>query len=244
MPAHSSNKLQPLDIDCFRSLKGGYRYLVEEKACLDIGHINKLDFLKILSKARQSAFTAENIQNSFTATGLVLFNLDRVLSKLNIQLKTSTPPDSQSTNSASKTSYTTKQLEKQATAAKRLLRKYSRSPLPLLEARLNKIIKGYELTLNELALAREEIRKYHIENEWKGQKRKHFTRQLAITESLAIQKDLERFQRENKVDKAQDTIAVDPTLSTVRPRVRAPSRCSNCHTQGHTRVRCPNPLSN
>ena len=137
---------------------------MEEKAYLDIGHIDKLDFLKILPKARQSAFTAENIQNSFTATGIVPFNPDRILSKLNIQLKTPTPPGSQSTNSAPKTPYTTKQLEKQATAAKKLLREHSRSPLPLLEARLNKIIKDYKLTLNELALAREEIRKYCMEN--------------------------------------------------------------------------------
>jgi hypothetical protein len=83
---------------------------------------------------------------------------------LKIQLKTPTSPSSCSTNSAPKISYTTKQLEKQVSAAKRLLKECAESPFSLLEARLDKIIKGYELTLNELVLARDEIRKYRANN--------------------------------------------------------------------------------
>jgi hypothetical protein len=56
--------------------------------------------------------------------------------------------------------------------------------------------------LNELVLAREEIHKFHANNEWKGQKQKRSNRQLAITEGQAIQEGLEQFQRENEVYKA------------------------------------------
>jgi hypothetical protein len=199
MPAHSSNKLQPLDVGCFRSLKDVYGDLVRQKMHLGISHINKLDFLKIFPEARKSAFTAENIQNSFTATGLVLFNPDRVLGKLDIQLKTPTPPGSRSTNSAPKTPYTTRRLEKQASATRKLLREHSQSSLPLLEARLDKIIKGHELTLNELVLAKEEIHKHHTNNKWKGQKQEKSNRQLAITEGSSLQEGLERFQHKNKI---------------------------------------------
>ncbi|KAG2014540.1 hypothetical protein GB937_006767 [Aspergillus fischeri] len=145
----------------------------------------------------------------FAGAGLVPFNPDR----------TPTPPGSRSTNSAPKTPYTIRQLEKQASATKKLLRECAHSPLPLLELRLDKIIKGHELTLNELVLTREEIRRSHAENEWKGQKRKRSTRQLAITEGLAIQEGLELFQHENKVDKGQDALPIDPALSAVGPRV-------------------------
>jgi hypothetical protein len=59
-----------------------------------------------------------------------------------------------------------------------------------------------------------------------------------------IQKGLERFQRENKVDEVQNALPIDPALSAVGPRVRAPPQYSNYHIRGHTRVRCPKPLSN
>jgi hypothetical protein len=119
-----------------------------------------------------------------------------------------------------------------------MLMESTHSPLPLIEARLDKIIKGHESTLNELVLARDGIRKHRAENEWKGQKRKRSPRQLAIAEGSSLQEGLERFHRENEVVEGQDA------LSAVGPRVRAPLQCSNCHVRGHTRVRCPKPLSN
>jgi hypothetical protein len=193
MPAHSSHKLQPLDIGCFTPLKKAYGTLVEQKGRLEVKNIDKFDFLKMFPAARKSAFQPETIRNSFAGAGIVPFNPDRVLSQLKIQLKTPTPPGSRSTNSAPKTPYTAKQLEKQASAAKRLLKERAESLFPLLEARLNKIIKGHELTLNELVLARDEIRKYRANNEWQGQKRKRSTRQLAMEEGPPIQEGLERF---------------------------------------------------
>jgi hypothetical protein len=244
MPAHSSHKLQPLDVGCFAPLKKAYGSLVEQKARLGINHIDKLDFLKAFPQARESAFQAETIRNSFAGAGLVPFNPDRVLSQLEIQLKTPTPPGSRSTNSAPKTPYTIRQLEKQASATKKLLRERAHSPLPLLESRLDKIIKGHELTLSELVLAREEIRRSRAENEWKGQKRKRSTRQLAIAEGPAIQEGLELFQHGNKVDEGQDALPIDPALSAVGPRVRAPPRCSDCHIIGHKRLQCPNRVPN
>jgi hypothetical protein len=244
MPAHSSHKLQPLDVGCFAPLKKAYGSLVEKKMRLGINHIDKLDFLEAFPKARESAFKAETIRNSFAGAGLVPFDPDRVLSQLNIQLKTPTPPPSRSTNSAPKTPYTARQLEKQASAVKKLLRARTQSPSSSLETRLDKLIKGHELHLNELILAREEIRELRASNEKQLQKRKRSTRQLATAEGFTIQEGLERFQRENEVHEAQDTIPIDPALSAVGPRVRAPPRCSDCHNIGHRRLQCPNRVPN
>jgi len=85
-------------------------------------HIDKFDFLEANPQAPTEAFKTENIKNSFAASGLVPFNPGTVLGRLNIQLKTSTPPGSQSTNSAPKTPHNLKQLEKQASTIKKLLR--------------------------------------------------------------------------------------------------------------------------
>ena len=97
-----------------------YGHLAKNKTQLGFNHINKFDFLKAYPEAHTEAFKADTIKNSFLAAGLVPFNPERVLEQLNIQLKTPTPPDSQSTNSELKTPHNIKQLEKQASIIKTL----------------------------------------------------------------------------------------------------------------------------
>lgn len=84
MLAHSSHLLQPLDIGCFAILKRIYGSLVDQKMRLGISYIDKLDFLAAYPQARINTFKSETIQNSFRAAGLVPFNPEPVLSKLNI----------------------------------------------------------------------------------------------------------------------------------------------------------------
>ena len=135
MPAHSSHLLQPLGIGCFAVLKRSYGSLVENQARTGYNHIDKLDFLASYPQARTEAFKPETIQNSFAAAGLVPINPDRVLSKLNISLRTSTPqgrrPSSRSSIFSPKTPRTVLQLEKQASSLKALLKQRSKSlPTP------------------------------------------------------------------------------------------------------------------
>ena len=92
MPAHSSHLLQPLDIGSFAVLKRAYSRMVEIKMRNGINHIDKLDFLEAYPSARIEAFKSETIKNSFGAAGLVPFEPDRVISKLNIRLRTPPPP--------------------------------------------------------------------------------------------------------------------------------------------------------
>ena len=148
MPPHSSHLLQPLDVGCFSPLKRAYGRLVENKARLGFNHIDKFDFLEAYPEARTEAFKADTIKNSFSAAGLVPFNPERVLGQLNIQLKTPTPPGSRSTNSAPKTPHNLKQLEKQASTIKTLLRHRTQSPSSPTKTALNQLIKGCEIAIN------------------------------------------------------------------------------------------------
>lgn len=66
--------------------------MIEAKARYNINHIDKLDFLAAILKARTEAFKPATIQNSFSAAGLVLYDPDRVISKLDVHLRTPTPP--------------------------------------------------------------------------------------------------------------------------------------------------------
>ncbi len=56
-----------------------------------VNYIDKADFLTVYNKARTESITPAITRSSFTATRLVPFNLDRVLLKLNIQIRTPTP---------------------------------------------------------------------------------------------------------------------------------------------------------
>ena len=76
MPPHSLHLLQPLNIDCFASLKRLYRKQVEANIQLEINHIDKLEFLTLYNIACMEALNANNIHQGFVATGLVLYNSD------------------------------------------------------------------------------------------------------------------------------------------------------------------------
>jgi hypothetical protein len=59
-----------------------------------VNYIDKLDFLEVYPLARIKAFKLETIKNSFRSTDLIPFIPEIVISKLNIRLRTPTPPSS------------------------------------------------------------------------------------------------------------------------------------------------------
>lgn len=101
MPAHSSHLLQPLDVGCFAVLKRAYGRFVSDLARVGYNHIDKFDFLDDYQHARLEAFRPNIVQNSFGATGLVPIDPERVLLKLNISLRTPTPPGSRPSSRSS-----------------------------------------------------------------------------------------------------------------------------------------------
>ena len=106
-------------------------------------HIDKFDFLKIYPGACKEAFTLDSIVSSFRATGLIPLNPEEVLSRCPIQLKISTLPGSQSTNSAPKTPHNHKQLESRQICLSSYSETHTQSPSPA-KSTLNRLIKGCE----------------------------------------------------------------------------------------------------
>lgn len=69
-PAHSSHILQPLDVGLFSPLSKAYSTELDNFTYGNPNiHITKSDFFRIFARARQRAFTAENIISSFRSTG-------------------------------------------------------------------------------------------------------------------------------------------------------------------------------
>ena len=92
MPPHLSHILQLLNVGCFAPLKRAYGREIRVLALDCIGRIDKKAFIATFAKVFEKAFLKANILLSFRATGLVPNNLLVVLSKLNVKLRTLTPP--------------------------------------------------------------------------------------------------------------------------------------------------------
>jgi len=82
LPAHATHLLQPLDVGIFRPYQHYYNQEVAIKANAKIFGINKKAFLAMIQVARSCAFSAENIEGAWRGTGLIPFNRDLVLTKL------------------------------------------------------------------------------------------------------------------------------------------------------------------
>ncbi|RJE17441.1 Pogo transposable element, partial [Aspergillus sclerotialis] len=225
MPPHSSHLLQPLDIGCFAPLKRAYGTRVEAKARRNINHIDKLDFLAAFPQARAEAFKPETIQNAFAAAGLVPYNPNRVISKLDIHLQTSTPlgsrPGSQSSAWSPKTPHNLKQLNRQASSIKALLKQRSQSPI---NRALDQIVKGAQLQMHGATIMHQEICDLRTESETQKQKRKKSTKRTAQSEGYSTQEAKEAFNSPNQAIEALNAPTIEPASSASQPLRRAPPR--------------------
>jgi hypothetical protein len=240
MPPHSSHLLQPLDISCFAVLKRAYGRLVESKIRARINHIDKLDFLEAYPSARIEAFKPETIKNSFAIAGLIPYNPDRVISKLDIRLRTPTPPSSRGSEWEPKTPSNYVQLQKQASSIKALLKQRSKSPPSPLNSAINQVLKACQITMQSAAILEKEVSDLRAENEKKKRKKARSTRQIAREEGLSVSEALELIQVEEPAIKAPIPREVRPAPAPSQPRTRALPKCSVCGIQGHKLTTCPN----
>jgi hypothetical protein len=97
MPAHSSHLLQPLNVGCFSPLKRAYSDKISSLARYGTKQIKKEAFLLAFKAAFKKAITKENICAGFRGARLVLYNLEAVILKLDVVLRTLTLPKLQDT---------------------------------------------------------------------------------------------------------------------------------------------------
>lgn len=243
MPAHASHLLQPLDVGCFAVLKRAYGSLVDKQMRCGFNHIDKLDFLAAYPSARAEAYKPANIQNSFAATGIVPYSPDRVLLKLNIQLKTPTPPGSQAgsqtSNSSLKTPQNQRQLHRQASSIKALYNRNSNSPPG---RALNQLIKGSQLAMQAGAILAQENKDLRAANEKKKQKRARSKRQITHQGSLSMedaQQVIRGLNQPSEVEIVTQMAAAAPAISPSQRPARRPPTCSLCGNVGHKINQCP-----
>jgi hypothetical protein len=207
---------------------------------LRINHINKLDFLEVYPSARIEAFKSETIKNSFAGAGLIPYNPDRVLSKLDIRLRTPTPPSSRDSKWSPKTPSNYVQLQKQASSIEALLKQRSKSPPSPLNSAINQVLKACQITMQSAAILEKEVSDLRAENEKKKRKKTRSTRQIPSEEGLSVLEASTLIAQPEQAVLAEGSREVGPAPAPSQPRTRAKTKCSVCGIQGHRMTTCPN----
>jgi len=236
MPPHSSHLLQPLNVSCFLPLKHVYGHQVEICMQLEHNHIDKLNFLKAFKPARAAALSSLNIHSGFAAAGLVSYDPERVLSRLQLKLRMSTSPASETAITACqtpKTPYTVAQLAQEYNTIKELLKRRSKSPPSPTDQALKRMVKGYQMTMHNAALMTSEIKDLRVMSAHQKRKREAPRSYIASGGVLTAEEGQEQVKRAQIADEA--------VLNKVSAQAfgRAPSRCSMCSSLEHNARVCP-----
>ncbi|KAJ3551518.1 hypothetical protein NPX13_g11344 [Xylaria arbuscula] len=240
MPAHSSHRLQPLDVGCFGPLKAAYSRQIERLMKLHFTHISKVDFFHAFHAAFLASITEANILGGFRGSGLVPLDPEHVISKLEVVFRTPSPPRSPglaSTFWVSKTPSTALEATSQSEFIKKRISSHqSSSPTSIYQA-VDQLTKGTQGIMHEVALLKARVEELEEANATLSKRRKAKKRRICNGGSLTAQdgKDL------------TDQRRVEEELREERRRSRGQgqrvtrrvARCRRCGTTGHNSRNCP-----
>ena len=192
--------------------------------------IKKEAFLLAFKAAFEKAITKENICASFRGAGLVPYNPEAVMSKLDVVLRTPTPPKPENTPWESKTPSTLREMEAQSTLVRERVRLHRDSPpSPLLRA-VEQLNKGDVLMGHETVLMRQEIaglrKAIEVATEVRSRKRNY----VRTTGTLTVGEvaDLIAENESGGQKKGEEPVK----------RVRTQKRCGRCGETGHNSRTC------
>jgi hypothetical protein len=237
MPPHSSHLLQPLNVGCFSPLKRAYSREIESLIRHHINHITKLEFLPAFKVAYDRSFTSANILSAFRGAGLVPLQPDTVLSKLDVQLRTPTPPAAlvEALWQAC-TPSNVRELEAQSSLIRERVRQHkSSSPASIIEA-INQLEKGAGWMMHSAQLLRDRVTSLERANEAaskrKERNKKRIQKHGVLTKGAG--EDL-LAQREADQQIAREERRGGEGSGVSR---QALARCKRCRETGHNSRTC------
>ncbi|KAJ6436060.1 Glycoside hydrolase family 43 protein [Purpureocillium lavendulum] len=230
MPPHSSHILQPLDVGCFGPLKQAYGHQVEALMRMHITHVSKLEFLCAFRDAFFASMTEKNIQGGFAGAGLVPYDPQRVLSKLDVRLRTPTPPQTPIEIQlpwVSKTPQNAYEASSQSKHIKTRISTHQNSSPTSVLAAMDKFERGTTAMMHQVALLRAEVSSLRKANEGLSKRRRAKKTRIRLGGSLTIQdaqdlvdqKDLdEQIQKEERQSEQPEDIA-EPARLVLQERL-------------------------
>ncbi|KAJ0157765.1 Carboxylesterase patB [Fusarium oxysporum f. sp. albedinis] len=239
MPAHASHLLQPLDVGCFGLLKKAYGREIEHLIRCSITHISKTEFFPAFYAAFKATFTESNIQGGFRGAGLAPLDPETVISKLDVQLRTPTPPGEAgqpSTPWVSKTPKSAIEAQSQSEYLERRIRRHkSSSPESIIEA-LKSNTKAIKAVMHEVVLLRSELRNLREANEILSRRRRAKRTRVQKRGVMTVQ---EASQVIDQMDVDMQVVA-ELSRSGRQGRSARPGnrRCGVCGKAGHNARTC------
>jgi len=238
MPSHSSHLLQPLDVGCFSSLKKAYGQQVENLMRSHISHITKIEFLPCFKAAFDTAITESNIKASFRGAGLVPLDPEAVISKLDVRLRTPTPPTTNNSPWESRTPSNTIEFGSQSKLVReRIQRHVDSSPTSIVDS-LDQLTKGAEVMMHSAVLLRKQVAELQATNEAATRRRYYKKKRLQKDGKLTFEEGarltaLKESGACNDREKGKKKVRVN--RSDQRQR-----RCGQCGETGHNARTCKN----
>lgn len=239
MPPHSSHFLQPLDVGCFGPLKASYSKQIEKMMRMQITHITKDDFLAAFLEAFNTSMTVTNVQAGFRATGLVPYDPESVIDRLDQRPYTPLPLNSRSETPNSwvtKTPQTSYDINQQSTTIKNKIAKHQNSSPTHMYNIIDAQARGMSKMAHKLVLLEAELKDVRTANEVLSKRRKAKKTRLRQGGSLSFQE-------------AEDIIAIEEVNTQIRAEVKGNNsrtkegdlrirRCGNCGNPGHNSRTC------
>lgn len=168
LPPHSSHITQPLDVGLFSPLKRAYGKEIDTFVRAHINHITKVEFFLAFRAAYTACMTAENVAGGFRGAGLVPYNPQTVLSRLDTRLRTPTPASSPAAEADPWVSQTphdpTEAISQSELVRAQISSHQGSSPTPIFSA-ARQMAKGFEAMAHTVTLLTAENRSLRKANE-------------------------------------------------------------------------------
>lgn len=239
LPPHSSHITQPLDIGLFGPLKRAYGKEIETFIQAHVNHITKVEFFLAFHAAYKASMTSNNTLGGFRGAGLIPFDPQVVLSKLDVKLRTPTPARS-STASAdpwvSQTPYNPTEAISQSELVKsRISCHQGSSPTPIFSA-VRQMGKGIEAMAHSVTLLTAENHTLQKANEALSKRRRAKKSRVYHGDALPVQSA--RTIVAHKETEKQQGRGVGENRGSNDERPATIRRCRKCGKPGHNIRTC------
>jgi hypothetical protein len=239
MPPHSSHLLQPLDVRCFSPLKKAYSGEINQSSKARITHIDKTEFFLAFHATHNKVFKPVTIKGGFKGAGLIPFDREAVLSKLNVKIRTPTSrPGSPALPApwVSQTPHNSTQAVSQSTLIKdRISRHEGSSPTPILAA-VDRLEKGTQSLAHAVTLLTQETNSLREANAALSKRRRARKTYVQDGGALSTQEAKEIINEKEKGKRPASEMAGSAEEAVCgRPTKR---RCGNCGETGYNARTC------
>jgi hypothetical protein len=200
----------------------------------------ELEFLPAFKAAHDASMTLSNVQGSFRGAGLVPFDPEAVISKLDLKLRTPTPVPSEDLPWESQTPSDTKELASQNQLIKQKITRHQSSSLsPILQA-VDYFLKGAQTIAHQNVLLQAEVKSLRKANELATKRKQRSKKRIQKRGSLTVQEGIDLNNQtaiDTQISQEIRTGGLSGDLISKRKR-----RCGNCGTTGHYISTCPTRL--